>query len=287
MGKIRIKTLGLDEVEKKQKAKADARREAKKLKPDKIDKPEKQLESVEISKPDKPEESRDQLQSEKQLKSEKEVKQTKSSKTSKSPQKTRGAGYLKAKKQVDNKKLYSITDAVILLKKINFVKFDPTVELHLVCNDKDIKGEVILPHSTGKTTRVVIVDDKVLENIEGGKFEFDILISHPQYMAKLAKFANVLGPKGLMPNPKAGTVTDKPEEVAKKYQKGNLKFKTEKEAPLIHQILGKLSLENKALEENYAAFIGAVGAGKIKTAYICSSMSPSIKINIAKVEDKK
>jgi len=118
--------------------------------------------------------------------------------------------------------------------------------------------------------------------LEKGKIEFDVLVTHPSFMPKLAKFAKVLGPKGLMPNPKAGTVSTKPEEVVKKFEKGMLRWKTEAKFPLIHQMIGKISFEEKKLIANAEKFIEAVGKTHIKNAFIKTTMSPSIKLEMLK-----
>ncbi|PIV37755.1 hypothetical protein COS31_02940 [Candidatus Roizmanbacteria bacterium CG02_land_8_20_14_3_00_36_15] len=194
----------------------------------------------------------------------------------------RGEKYQKAKKAVDKNKKYLINEALKLLKKIKYSQFDESVELHLNVDKVGLRGETELPHATGKTFRVKVVDDKLLIEIEKGKMDFDILITHPSYMSKLAHLAKVLGPKGLMPNPKAGTISAKPEEVAKKFQKGLLRWKTEPKFPLIHQMIGKLSLEDKALEENAEKFLQSVGKAHILSAYIKSTMSPAMKIDLEK-----
>ena len=192
----------------------------------------------------------------------------------------RGKGYQKAKKATDKTKQYNLEEAIKLLKKIKYAKFDESVELHINVHKENIKGEAELPHSTGKKIRVKIVDPKVLEEIEKGKLDFDILITHPQYMPRLVKQAKVLGPKGLMPNPKAGTISDKPEEIAKKFLKGSLRWKTEAKAPLIHQMIGKISFEDKMLAENATALLTSIGKSQIQSAFIKTTMSPSIRIII-------
>jgi large subunit ribosomal protein L1 len=143
-----------------------------------------------------------------------------------------------------------------------------------------LRGEVELPHSTGKTVRVAIVNDTVLEQLAENKIEFDVLVTHPSFMPKLARFAKLLGPKGLMPNPKAGTISPNPEEVAKKFMKGTLRWKTEPKFPILHQMIGKLSYETKNLSENAQALINAVGKVNIKNVFIASSMGPSVEIEI-------
>ena len=99
-------------------------------------------------------------------------------------------------------------------------------------------------------------------------------------MPKLLPFARLLGPKGLMPNPKAGTISPNPEIVAKKFLKGSLRYKTEAKTPIIHQMMGKISFENKALEENISAFIKSVGTNHILSGYVKTTMSPSVKLKI-------
>jgi large subunit ribosomal protein L1 len=195
----------------------------------------------------------------------------------------RGKNYLLAKKQVDKNKSYSIKEAIDLLKKIKYANFDESVELHLNVEKIGLKGEVELPYYIGRQIRVAIVNDKLLEDIEKGKIDFDVLITHPSYMSKLVKFAKILGPKGLMPNPKAGTISTNPEETVKKFQKGLLRWKTEPKFPLIHQVIGKLSADGKNLEENIKVFIKSVGISNIRAAFIKSTMSPSLKLDLSKI----
>lgn len=194
----------------------------------------------------------------------------------------RGKSYLEARKMIDRNKYYTLNEAVALLKKLKPTKFDQSVELHFVVDEAGLKGEIELPYSTGKTVRVKVVDDKILLDLEKGKIEFDVLVTHPSFMPKLAKFAKVLGPKGLMPNPKAGTVSMKPEEVVKKFEKGMLRWKTEAKFPLVHQMIGKISFEEKNLIANAEKFINAVGKAHIQNAFIKTTMSPSVKIELDK-----
>ncbi len=194
----------------------------------------------------------------------------------------KGKNYQEARKMIDRNKYYSLNEAILLLKKLKLTKFDQSVELHFVVGETGLKGEVELPFSTGKTVRVKIVDDNILSDLEKGKIEFDVLVTHPSFMPKLAKFAKVLGPKGLMPNPKAGTVSTKPEEIVKKFEKGMLRWKTEAKFPLIHQMIGKISNEEKNLIANAEKFIEAVGKSHIQNAFIKTTMSPSVKLELAK-----
>lgn len=190
----------------------------------------------------------------------------------------RGAKFKKAASLVTKDKLYSIPEAVKLVKQTSYSKFVGSVETHINVKEKGLRGSVTFPHGTGKLVRIVIADDKILENIGSGKIDFDILISHPQYMGKLAKYARILGPKGLMPNPKAGTISTEPEKVAKKMACGQTQWKTETEAPIIHMIIGKVNFEEKKLAENLQKLIASVNPDKITSVFIKATMGPSIKV---------
>ena len=123
---------------------------------------------------------------------------------------------------------------------------------------------------------------ETIKKLESGKIDFDILLATPEMMPKLVVFARILGPKGLMPNPKAGTVSMKPEEVVKKFEKGMLRWKTEAKFPLIHQMIGKISFEEKNLIANAEKFLAAVGMSHIQNAFIKTTMSPSVKLELNK-----
>jgi len=226
------------------------------------------------------EEIEEKQKKEQKEKAEIKVEKPKDKKTQKIQTKSRGKKYLEVKKLVDKTKTYSLKDAVALLKKMKTSKFDESVELHLIIDETGLKGEVDLPFSTGKIVKVAVVDDKVLEAIEKGKLDFDILVTHPSFMPRLAKFAKVLGPKGLMPNPKAGTISPNPEDLVKKFAKGLLRWKTEAKFPLIHQMIGKVSFDEKNLIANAEKFLSSVGSKHILKAFIKSTMSPSIKLEI-------
>jgi large subunit ribosomal protein L1 len=269
MGKIKTRLLGLEDVEKKQKEEQKEKSKQKKATSSKTLKT-------------KPATS-DSAEAKTKKTDEKKIKETKKT----IAVKKRGKAYQEAKKQIDQKKRYTLEEAIKILKKIKFSKFDETVELHLNVDKTGLKGEVELPHAVGKTLRIKIVDDKFIEEFEKslsagkqGKIEFDLLITHPSYMPKLAKFAKILGPRGLMPNPKAGTISPNPEVVAKKFEKGLLRWKTEPKFPLIHQMIGKLSAEDKKLIENAQKFMQSVGRAHILSAFIKSTMSPSLKLNL-------
>ncbi|MBI5613591.1 50S ribosomal protein L1 [Candidatus Gottesmanbacteria bacterium] len=187
---------------------------------------------------------------------------------------------------VDKTKLYPLSEAVALVKKTSLTKFDGSVEVHINLNvnvlgeKKDVRGTVSLPHGTGKKVNVVIADEKIIAEIAEGKFNFDILVAHPSMMPKLAKVARVLGPKGLMPNPKNGTVSTDPEKKAKELSQGQINYKSEPENPIIHQSVGKVSFEGKQLVENINTLLDSVGREKISRVTITSTMGPGVKVAI-------
>lgn len=265
MGKIRTRILGLADIEKKQKDEQKERSVEKKI--------EAGFEEVVVTSVEKVKKVKKTAKSEEKKEGKANV-----------SKKIRGKKYLAAKKRLGEVNKMKLAEAVELLKKAKYVSFDESVDLHMNVEKTGLRGEVELPHSTGKTVRVAIVSDVILDQLANGKIEFDILITHPSFMSKLARFAKVLGPKGLMPNPKAGTVSATPEEVAKKFMKGTLRWKTEPKFPIIHQLIGKLSYESNVLTENAQAFINAVGKAQIKSMFIASSMGPSIEIEVEKEE---
>ncbi len=191
----------------------------------------------------------------------------------------RSQRYLEAKAKLKNE-VYSPAEAIVLLKEISKVKFDPSVELHLNLNVDKVSGELQLPHGNGKKLTVEIASDKTLVKLNDGKIDFDVLIAAPAMMPKLAKFAKILGPKGLMPNPKNGTISAEPETAAKKFSGGLIHYKSEPKSPLIHLVIGKLSFKEDQLVDNLQAVINSVQPKNISAAFICSSMSPSLKLVI-------
>jgi len=261
MGKIKARLIGDLEIEQKQKEEQKRKAQEKKLKkkaePKKVNEEEnKKSEVKKLS----------ALETKSALKNKKQ-----------------GKKYQTAKAKIEAGKFYSLEEAVSLLKKINFTKFDSSVELHLNVDSVGLKGEVSLPYSIGKKLRVAILDDALLAEIEQGQINFDVLIAHPAFMPKLAKYARLLGPKGLMPNPKAGTVSSEPEKVAAKFAQGVIRWKTEAKYPLIHQLVAKLSADEKNIVANIKEFIKSVGKNHIKKAFIKSTMSPALKINLETV----
>ena len=221
----------------------------------------------------------------------------------------RGKKYQAAHKEIDRTKTYSLKDAVALAIKTSPVKFDATLEAHVRLGvdprqaDQNIRTTIVLPNGNGKTVRVAVFapldeakkakaagadiaeDEEFLKQLEKGTIDFDVLISTPQYMPKLGKFARLLGPKGLMPNPKAGTVTMDVEKAVKEAKAGKVEYRVDKQA-IVHIGLGKVSFGADKLLANAEAFFDSLKAQKpaslkgsyVKSVYITTTMGPSIEI---------
>lgn len=217
---------------------------------------------------------------EKAKKLEKEIK-TKAKETKKAKkEKKRGVKYQMAAKKIKPDMLYPLNEAVKLLQSTSISKFKGSVDVHLVVRKAGLKGEIEFPHPTGKKQNIRIADEKLLKELAKGKIDFTLLIATPQMMPKLMKFGKILGPKGLLPNPKNGTISDKPEIVAKKLA-AKAQYKTEAKAPLIHLKIGKIDQKESELVANFKALIEAVGRRNIQKAVIAPTMGPGIKINLA------
>ena len=221
----------------------------------------------------------------------------------------RGKKYQEAHKLIEKGKIYSLKDAVALAIKTSPVKFDASLEAHVRLGvdprqaDQNIRTTLVLPNGNGKTVRVAVFapldmakaakaagadiaeDEEFLKRLDKGEIEFDILISTPQYMPKLGKYARLLGPKGLMPNPKAGTVTVDVEKAVKEAKAGKVEYRVDKQA-IVHIGLGKVSFGADKLLANAEAFFDSLKAQKpasvkgsfVKSVYITTTMGPSIQI---------
>lgn len=222
---------------------------------------------------------------------------------------THGKKYTESKKLVDSTKIYSIADAVELVKKTTTTKFDATVEIAVNTfanpkfNDQMMRGTTILPHGTGKSKKIAVFcdedkvaeakkagadiagKDSVLADIKAGKLDFDVLITTPEMIRDLATVAKQLGPKGLMPSPKSGTVVANIAQSVEEFKKGKVEFKLDKTGS-VHSAMGKVSFDAKKLEENIASFLKALEENKpvgvkgklIKKAVLSTTMGPGIQI---------
>ncbi len=197
-------------------------------------------------------------------------------------QRVRSKKYVITKSKVDKTRHYDPLSAMELVKQLSYSKFEGTITADIQVKDTSVNAEVTLPHDTGRTRKVVVVDDQVLKQIEEGNFDFDILVASPDYMPKLAKHAKELGPRGLMPNPKNGTLTANPEKAAKELTSGKRLLSTEKKQPLLHITLGKTSMDSKKLIENLQAVLAAL-KGKVMKVSLAPTMGPGVKLDLEKV----
>ena len=272
MGKIRIKTIGVEDIEEQEKKEKQIKKAEKKARIA-ADQPKKEEINTDTKEDSEAIVNEAQKEDKPQEKKEKQVKKAEK-------KAIHSLAYVSLSEKVDKSKTYSLSDALSLLEGLQRGKFDETVELHINTTASGISGSVTLPHGTGKKTKVAVVDDSLIAEIEKGKISFDILIAHPSFMPKLARVAKVLGPRGLMPNPKNGTISPTPEEVAKKYEGGQINFKTEAKSPILHLSVGKMSFGAQKLSDNIQEMIKAVKKANIVNVTLKSTMSPGIKIKI-------
>ncbi len=212
--------------------------------------------------------------------------------------KPRSKKYQEVSKDLDRSKSYPINEAIEQVKKVSYSKFDNTLEAHINTAQAGIRGLISLPYFTGKKLRIlafgnnagtsgadIIGDDSVLEEISKGKLDFDLLLTTPDWMPKLAKVAKILGPRGLMPNPKSNTIVDTSTEGLKKavtaFQSGKTEYKSENKANVIHLGLGKLSQPSEELSANVKTLLTAIGKTKIKKVSLSPTMGPSVKIDLS------
>ena len=211
---------------------------------------------------------------------------------------------------VPNGKTFNLTEAMELLKKVSSLKFDASVDMQFKLNadpnasDQVVRGTTILPSGTGKKVRVIVLSkdesgqaaleagadvvggNELIEKILKVWFDFDAVVASPSMMREVAKLGRVLGPRGLMPSPKAGTVTENLAKAVREIKKGRIEFKMDKRANL-HCLIGKLSFESKALAENAQALLNAVAKARpkdfkgtfIRSAYLSSTMGPGLRLD--------
>jgi len=219
--------------------------------------------------------------------------------------------YVEASSKVDKNALYSIEEAIKLVKETSITKFDGTVEVAIKLNvdpkkaDQQLRGSLVLPNGTGKTKRILVIakgaaaeaakkagadfvgDTDMIEKIQKENwFDYDVIIATPEMMPELGKIGKVLGPKGLMPNPKTGTVTPNPVKTIEDIQKGMVEFRTDSYGN-IHTIIGKVSFDDNKLAENLTYTINAITKLKpatvkgkfITNISIASTMGPGIRLD--------
>jgi len=220
--------------------------------------------------------------------------------------------YVDASKKVERTKLYTVTEAVELLKTVTYAKFDETVDLAFRLGvdprhaDQMVRGAIVMPAGTGKKTTVVVITagekiseaekagadivggEDIINKIAGGWMDFDRVIATPDMMGKIGKIARILGPRGLMPNPKLGTVTNDIDKAVKEQKAGKVEYRTDKNG-IVHVPIGKKSFTVEQLSENMKAVCGAIFRAKpasskgtyVKSLTMSATMSPGIKIDAA------
>ena len=229
----------------------------------------------------------------------------------------RGKKYLESKKAYDSTKEYELEEALKIVEQSAKAKFDETVELHLKLGvdsrhaDQQVRGTIILPHGTGKTQKILafVKEDRIDEAIEAGAdyaggaelaekiqkenwLDFDVVIATPDMMATVGRVTRILGPQGLMPNPKTGTVTMDVKQAIEEVKAGKVEYRTDK-ANLIHVPTGKVSFGNEKLAENIRALLTAVVKDKpaaakgryIRSVTVTSTMGPGVKLSPQRVMD--
>lgn len=227
----------------------------------------------------------------------------------------RGKKYVEAAKAIDRGTLYDVADAVSLVKKTAVAKFDETIEAHIRtgCDgrhaDQQIRGAVVLPHGTGKKVRILVFakdakaeeakaagadyvgGDELIPKIQNENwFEFDVVVATPDMMGVVGRLGRVLGPKGLMPNPKAGTVTMDVTKAIQDIKAGKIEYRLDK-TNIIHVPVGKASFTEEQLADNFQTLIDAINKAKpaavkgqyLKTVTLTSTMGPGVKINPMKL----
>ena len=227
----------------------------------------------------------------------------------------RGKKYVEAAKNIDRQTLYEAADAISLVKKNATAKFDETIEAHIRtgCDgrhaEQQIRGAVVLPHGTGKTVRVLVfakgakADEALAAGADfvGGEelipkiqndnwFEFDVVVATPDMMGVVGRLGRVLGPKGLMPNPKAGTVTMDVTKAVNDIKAGKIEYRLDK-TNIIHVPVGKASFTEEQLNENFATLMGAIIKAKpasakgqyLRSVTLASTMGPGVKVNTTKL----
>ncbi len=227
----------------------------------------------------------------------------------------KGKKYIESQKLIDRSKLYDTDEALALVCKTASAKFDETVELHVKLGvdsrhaDQQVRGAIVLPHGTGKTTRTLVFakGDAAKAAEEAGSdfvgaeelvakiqnenwFDYDVIIATPDMMGVIGRLGKVLGPKGLMPNPKAGTVTMDVAKAVKEAKAGKIEYRLDKQN-IIHCAIGKASFGPEKLADNFNALMGAIIKAKpaaakgqyIKTCALASTMGPGVKVNGAKL----
>ncbi len=213
--------------------------------------------------------------------------------------KLRSKKYQELIKDLDKSKSYPLNEAVELVKKVSYSKNTGTLEAHINTIQTGIRGLVSLPFASGKkltilafgpsdalgvkSDDVILGDEAKIEQIGKGKIDFDLVVTTPDWMPKLAKIARILGPRSLMPNPKNGTITSDLKKSVEGFQAGKTEYKTEPKAPVIHIGLGKLSQPTEELSANIKILLQTMGKTRVKKVMLAPTQGPSVKVDLTSI----
>lgn len=210
--------------------------------------------------------------------------------------KPRSKKYQEISKDLDRSKTYPLSEAIEMAKKLSYSSFKATLEAHINTSQTGIRGLVSLPFASGKKLKIVAFgkgadlsgadvagSDETIEEINKGKVNFDLLVTTPDWMPKLAKVARILGPRGLMPNPKNGTITDDLKKAVESFQAGKTEYKTESKAAVIHLGLGKLDQPTEQLSANVKTLLQTIGKTRVKKITLSPTMGPGVKVDLASI----
>lgn len=191
-----------------------------------------------------------------------------------------GKKILSAQNKIDKNRTYALPEAIALIRETSFVKFDATVEMHARIRKETFSAQVKLPHGTGKERKIEFATESTVQRLQDGKIDFDVLLATAEMMPKLVKFAKLLGPRGMMPNPKNGTLV-KNEDAVKNFSTATITVKPEKSAPIVHLPVGKLSMKDTQIQENIETIIAALNPKQVVMLYLSSTMGPSVKVVVS------
>lgn len=210
--------------------------------------------------------------------------------------KVRGKKYQEALKTVDRTQFYSLLEAIKLAQQAGYSKFPGTLEAHINTLAKNLRGLASLPHMSGKKLTIlafgkgadnsgadIVGTEETIAEIDKGKVNFDVVVTTPEWMPKLAKVARILGPRGLMPNPKSGTITDNLAKVITDLKQGKTEYKTEPNGQVIHLAIGKTNQPVEEVAANIKVLTNTVGKSRIKKVTLASTMGPGVKVNLSSI----
>ena len=232
------------------------------------------------------EEAKKEMQEEEKKIEEEKAQEKKAKKDgAKSKKLLHGKKYLAAHAMIDQDKVYSIDEGIEKVLETSITKFDPTVEVHARVNLTGLRGTIVLTAGAPKEKRVAIADEKNVDEIvakaKSGKIDFDVLLATPAVMPKLAAAAKILGPKGIMPSPKSGTVVEDTKTAAEEIKSGKVEYKQDAQKN-IHLAIAKASFGKEKIQENLMVFLKVLPKNKVQSLFLTTTMGPSVKIEMPK-----